>query len=155
MAHTYETSAVELPDRGLVKGLFGSHFDGTWRADEQTAYFATSVRLRDLTFVLNAIQQMNIDAAGPFLGKLDMTRVAIAGHSMGGATAILAVEQESRYKAGIVLDAILPHTVCPFPRKRPSFFSPPDVISGVLSGARYGGNFKARASPSISGAPNT
>jgi len=54
---------------------------------------------------------MNIDAAGPFLGKLDMTRVAIAGHSMGGATAILALEQESRYKAAIVLNAILPHSL--------------------------------------------
>jgi predicted dienelactone hydrolase len=150
VAHTYETTAVELPDRGLVKGLFGSHLDGTWRGDEQTFSFATSVRLQDLTFVLNELQQLNIQPADPFEGKLDISRVAIAGHSMGGSTAILAVEQESRYKAGIVIDGIFPHA---FPAStetpvlllaagRDQWSAVERRVWGLLQGARFAVNLR-------------
>lgn len=111
VAHTYETTAVELPDRGLVQGLFGSHLDGSWRADEQIFSFAASVRLRDLTFVLNELQQLNSDAASPLSSKLDMSRVAIAGHSMGGSTAILAADADPRFKAAVVIDGVLSRTL--------------------------------------------
>ncbi|HXY25342.1 MAG TPA: alpha/beta fold hydrolase [Candidatus Acidoferrum sp.] len=111
VAHTYETTVVELPDLGLVKGLFGSHLDDSWRGDEQTFSFATTVRLQDLTFVLNQLEQLNTKAGSSFQGKLDTARIAVAGHSMGGSTAILAVEQEPRFKAAIVIDGVLSHSL--------------------------------------------
>ena len=111
VAHTYETTAVELPDRGLVQGLLGSHLDGSWRADEQIFSFATSVRLQDLTFVLNELQQLNRDAANPLGSKLDLSHVALAGHSMGGSTAILAIGEEPRFKAAVVIDGVLAHSL--------------------------------------------
>ena len=111
VAHTYETTAVELPDRGLVQGLLGSHLDASWRGDEQIFSFATSVRLQDLTFVLNELQLLSSDAASPLGNKLDMSRVAIAGHSMGGSTAILAIGEEPRFKAAVVIDGVLAHAL--------------------------------------------
>lgn len=40
-----------------------------------------------------------------------MSRVAIAGHSMGGSTAILAIGGEPRFKAAVVIDGVLAHTL--------------------------------------------
>jgi len=36
--------------------------------------------------------------------------VALAGHSLGGLTAILGVEQESRFRAGVILDGVVPNS---------------------------------------------
>jgi pimeloyl-ACP methyl ester carboxylesterase len=36
--------------------------------------------------------------------------VALAGHSLGGLTIILALQQEPRFKAGIVLDGVMPQS---------------------------------------------
>jgi predicted dienelactone hydrolase len=66
------------------------------------------VRLQDLRFVLFELERLNITAGDPFAGKLDISRVAIAGHSMGGTTAFLALEQDARFRAAIVLDGYLP-----------------------------------------------
>jgi pimeloyl-ACP methyl ester carboxylesterase len=39
---------------------------------------------------------------------LDLTRVAVAGHSLGGFAALLGLKQEVRFKAAVLLDARLP-----------------------------------------------
>jgi dipeptidyl aminopeptidase/acylaminoacyl peptidase len=46
--------------------------------------------------------------ASPFAGKLDPVSVAVAGHSLDGLTALIGVEQEPRFKAGIVIDGVMP-----------------------------------------------
>jgi dienelactone hydrolase len=109
--HTYEATAVELPGGRLVASVFGSHLGGKLKGDDQALSFATSVRLEDLKFVVNELQRLNVQVNSPFAGKLDMSRVAVAGHSMGGATAFLAVEQEPRFKAGVVIDGFVPHAL--------------------------------------------
>jgi dienelactone hydrolase len=109
--HTYEATAVELPGGRLVASVFGSHLGGKLRGDDQALSFATSVRLGDLKFVVNELQRLNVQVSSPFAGKLDMSRVAVAGHSMGGATAFLALEQEPRFKAGVIIDGFVPHAL--------------------------------------------
>ncbi|HTS36969.1 MAG TPA: choice-of-anchor D domain-containing protein [Candidatus Solibacter sp.] len=106
--HTYEATAVEFPDGRFIKSKLGSHLANTWRGDEATLAFATSVRLRDLTFVLNELERLNQQLDDPFAGKLDASRIAIAGHSMGGATAWLTLEREPRFRAAVILDSYLP-----------------------------------------------
>jgi pimeloyl-ACP methyl ester carboxylesterase len=44
-------------------------------------------------------------------GRLDMSRVALAGHSLGGLTALLGVQQDPRFRAGVILDGVLPEFV--------------------------------------------
>jgi dienelactone hydrolase len=105
--HTYEATAVEFSDGRLVRSVLGSHLGDTWRGDEETLSFAVSVRLNDLQFVINELQRLNVQADSPFAGQLDLSRMAVAGHSMGGSTALLAAEQEPRFKAGIVIDGVL------------------------------------------------
>jgi len=150
VAHTYETTAVELPDLGLVKGLFGSHLNDSWRGDEQTFSLATTVRLQDLTFVVNQLEQLNTKAGSSFQGKLDTARVAVAGHSMGGSTAILAVEQEPRFKAAIVIDGVLSHSlvsstetpVLLLAAGRDGWSDTERHVWGQLEGSRFAVNFK-------------
>ena len=117
--HTYEATAVQLPDGRLAKSVLGSHLDGSWRLDEKEFSSALSVRLDDLKFVLDELERMNSDPDSPFTGKLDMSRVALAGHSFGGLTAMLGVEQDSRFKAGIVIDGFLPDDSAVSPTEMP------------------------------------
>jgi len=109
--HTYEATAVEFPDGRLVKSVFGSHLGNTVRSDEEAVSFAVSVRLSDLKFVVNELERLNASAESPFVGKLDMSRVALAGHSLGGLTAILGIEEEPRFRAGIVIDGVMPDSL--------------------------------------------
>ena len=105
--HTYEATAVEFPNGRLVKSVAGSHLANTWRTDEQSLFFALSVRLDDLKFILNELERLNRSADKPFAGKLDLTRVALAGHSLGGLTAWLGVQREKRFKAAVLMDPYL------------------------------------------------
>src|SRR5207249_12323590 len=43
-------------------------------------------------------------ASGKFTGRLDMSRVGVFGHSLGGATAAQFCHDDSRCKAGIDVD---------------------------------------------------
>jgi dienelactone hydrolase len=116
--HTFEATAVEFPDGRFVKSRLGSHFGGTWQGDEETLSFALSVRLQDLKFVVTQLKQLNNQLDDPFAGKLDVSRIAIAGHSMGGATAFVALEEDPRLKAAVVLDGYLPSALIR-PTQRP------------------------------------
>ncbi|XP_044252623.1 platelet-activating factor acetylhydrolase-like [Tribolium madens] len=41
---------------------------------------------------------------GDFVGKLDLETITMAGHSFGGATALLALHQRREFKQGVLLD---------------------------------------------------
>jgi predicted dienelactone hydrolase len=106
--HTYEATAVEFPDGRLEKGVFGSHLTSYTRSDPQALAFAVSIRLDDLRFVLNELAALDGGRDRVFAGKLDLSRIALAGHSLGGLTAIRGVQQDVRFRAGISLDGVVP-----------------------------------------------
>jgi predicted dienelactone hydrolase len=105
--HTYEATAVEFPDGRLVRGVLGSHLDNTWRLDGKTLSLAVSVRAGDLKFVVDELERLSAVGDGPFAGKLDISRIALMGHSLGGLTALSSLQQEPRFGAGILLDGEL------------------------------------------------
>ena len=108
--HTYEATAVEFPDGRFVQSVFGSHLaESTWRRDEQSLSMALSVRLKDLKFVVDELTRLNGEPVGPFAGRLDLNKVAVAGHSLGGWTAWIGATQEARFKAAVLLDASVSH----------------------------------------------
>jgi pimeloyl-ACP methyl ester carboxylesterase len=71
--------------------------------DDLALALALTVWLEDLRFVAGELERLNADR-GPFTGKLDTSKIAIAGHSMGGLAASLGVERDRRFKVGIILD---------------------------------------------------
>jgi predicted dienelactone hydrolase len=60
---------------------------------------------QDTVFALDKIEQLNEDdAANQFASHLDLERVGVFGHSMGGAAAGEACAVDTRIKAGVNLD---------------------------------------------------
>ena len=59
----------------------------------------------DTRFLLDRLEEMNAPGGHPlFAGRLDLDRIGVLGHSMGGATAYRAALDDARIKAGINLD---------------------------------------------------
>ena len=102
--HTYEATAVQFPDGRFVHSGFGSHLGNTLLEDDQAMALALTVRLDDLRFLAGELERLNGAPSGPFAGKLDTGKIAIAGHSMGGLAASLGVQRDRRFKVGAILD---------------------------------------------------
>jgi len=63
----------------------------------------------DIAFVLDRLARLSAsDSSGKFAGRLDMTRVGVFGHSLGGAVAAQFCHADSRCRAGIDIDGA-PH----------------------------------------------
>src|ERR1700720_2721326 len=65
--------------------------------------FADEVLVADVRFVLDQLQEMNSHDRF-WHGHLDLSKIGIVGHSMGGTTAALATQEEPRILAGVNLD---------------------------------------------------
>jgi predicted dienelactone hydrolase len=63
------------------------------------------LRIADVEFVID--QLVGPKASDNFFSSLDQNRILIAGHSLGGATAAVAMAQDSRIKAAVNIDGTL------------------------------------------------
>ncbi|MER7585697.1 hypothetical protein [Kitasatospora sp. NPDC097691] len=105
--HPYDSAAVVLADGRTITGETTS--SGDPEKDEELAAGWTAVRAADLRFVLGRLDGVDRgESADPLTGRLDTGRVAVAGHSMGGAAALQAARQDRRFDAVIDLDGF-PH----------------------------------------------
>jgi predicted dienelactone hydrolase len=105
IGHTYESTAVSFPDGRFVRSVLGSLLT-TAPIDEQTIYLAESARLDDVSFVLDELTRLNNRPGSSLAGHLDTASIAIAGHSLGGLTALQAIAREPRIRAAVVLDGV-------------------------------------------------
>jgi len=106
--HTYEATALSFPDGRFARSVLGSHLSDNARMDTKTLSLALAVRLGDLSFVLDQLEHLNRAVEGPLTNHLDLSSVAIAGHSFGGLTALEALEHERRFRTAISLDGVVP-----------------------------------------------
>ncbi|MFF3594924.1 alpha/beta hydrolase family protein [Kitasatospora indigofera] len=105
--HPYDSAAVVLADGRTIHAVTAS--SGDRDTDERLAADWTAVRAADLGFVLTRLDELDrATTAGPLTGRLDTGRVAVAGHSMGGAAALQAARQDGRFAAVVDLDGY-PH----------------------------------------------
>jgi predicted dienelactone hydrolase len=90
----YAVAALQHPgsDIELRRGKNPlSAYWSLWRAARDPRNYID--RVRDLSFVLKKLAAANREP-GPWQGRLDLGRVAAAGHSMGALTALLAAGQD-------------------------------------------------------------
>ena len=104
--HAYESHATAFPDGRVTTCL-------ARRARRRGSGFWEKVaagRAGDVCFVLGELTGAH--PAWPGAGLIDPSRMAMAGHSAGGAAAIAAMLADSRIRAGIDMDGA---TVAPIP----------------------------------------
>ena len=102
--HTYESFATAFPD-GRVTTCRAREAPRRDRKEEVAAG-----RAADVCFVLDELTGAH--PAWPGAGLIDPSRMAMAGHSAGGAAAIAAMLADSRIRAGIDMDG---STAAPIP----------------------------------------
>ena len=102
----YRTIVVVLPDGRVIERTpenDADRFSGSQQ--EQLATKLVAAWSADMGFALNQLERLNAkDPSGRFLGRLDMQRVGVFGHSLGGATSLQFCHDDARCKAGIDLD---------------------------------------------------
>ena len=77
----------------------------------------------DIAFTLDQLEQLNIsDPADRLTGKLDLTRVGVVGHSLGGAIAAQFCLNDARCKVGIDIDGLVMENATRSPSKAPFMF---------------------------------
>ncbi|GAA5072355.1 alpha/beta hydrolase family protein [Nocardia iowensis] len=114
MSHTYESLATEFPGGRLEKSVLPRAED----IDQVKAQVgqAMQVRVADTRFVLDRLADLSTgadpDADGRPLpanlaGILDLSKIAMFGHSLGGATAAQVMHDDRRVAAGVNLDGAL------------------------------------------------
>jgi predicted dienelactone hydrolase len=92
--HPHDASIVQFPDGRVVRP-----------AAPMDITHALAVRVADTRSVLRELARLN--RAGAFEGMLDLDRVGMAGHSLGGATAAAAMLVDTRIRVGADLDGML------------------------------------------------
>ncbi|MEU9559691.1 alpha/beta hydrolase family protein [Streptomyces fumanus] len=105
--HPYDSAAVVLSDGRTLRTRTVS--TGDRDEDDRAAAGWTAVRAADLGFVLTRLDRLGRGGSSdPLTGRLDTGRVAVTGHSMGGAAALQAARRDPRFDAVIDLDGY-PH----------------------------------------------
>ena len=105
--------ATNHPAASLIAVFPNGHdirFSPYWpsEADRRTqgvaiGKFVEEVLVRDVQFVLDRLKEMEVHDKF-WRDQLDLSRIGIVGHSLGGATAAVATQEEPRILAGVCLD---------------------------------------------------
>ena len=102
----YRSWVVVFPDGRVIARAPQNNLDlVSGPQADQLANKLVEVWTADTSFALDELERLNTsDPSGRFLKRLDMQRVGVFGHSLGGATALLFCHDDSRCKAGIDVD---------------------------------------------------
>jgi hypothetical protein len=114
--HTYESLATAFPDGRVTTCLARQaprRGQGFWEK-------VVTGRAADVSFVLGELTGTH--PAWPGAGLIDPSRIAMAGHSAGGAAAIAAMLADSRVRAGIDMDGATAARIPPSGLSRPFLF---------------------------------
>jgi predicted dienelactone hydrolase len=76
----------------------------------------------DAAFVVDQLERLNVDPIRTFAGRLDLGRLAMVGHSFGGATSLQFCHEDARCRAAIDLDGIPFGTVVSDGLTKPAMF---------------------------------
>ena len=112
-SHGYVVLAIDHPYEAMIAELADSTIATTienYLKDEpdllQFMKRRLDLRVADVRFVLNQLDNIK-SPSDSFFSALDKTRILIAGHSLGGASAAFAMAVDSRIKAAANIDGTL------------------------------------------------
>jgi hypothetical protein len=103
--HPYDVPAVKLSN-----GEVAPYDKAQWSlgASAHQAYTRErmKVRVADIIFALDQVENLGASANNPFAGILDLDAIAVAGHSLGGVAASEACKTDQRFKACLNFDGV-------------------------------------------------
>jgi len=103
--HPYDMDMVVLPGGRVIEQ---EGWDDSKRTPAERAAFHRQrheVNARDNSFVLDQLARIDSGAiASPLKGRLDLRRVAAAGHSLGGMSSVFSCALDPRFTACVNLD---------------------------------------------------
>ena len=100
--HSYDANITIYPDSSIAdyRSDLTGHPDSLSIRKNQII-----TRTKDIIFLINKLEEIGSEKTNSILfNHLDLTKIAIAGHSYGGATAIFASKLDNRIKSCFVLD---------------------------------------------------
>jgi len=102
----YRSFVVVFPDGRVIARAPQNNADLVSGSEqEQLANKLVQAWSADMGFALDQLERLNMsDPSGKFLGRLDMQRVGVFGHSLGGAEALQFCHDDPRCRAGIDVD---------------------------------------------------
>ena len=120
----YRTGVVVFPDGRVVTKLLANDPENVSEEEgERIASRLVSEWRADIGFALDQLEQSNeADPLKVFTERLDLTRVGVLGHSLGGATAAQFCLDDPRCKVGIDIDGSLLGTVLKSAPAKPFMF---------------------------------
>lgn len=105
--HPYDVAAVQLTDGSTAQ--FAAQ---AWLLDpgprQSFVQERIDVRVQDVRYLLDRLQELNPSQGELFSGKLDLNAIGSMGHSLGGITAAQACQVDERLKACLNLDGLQP-----------------------------------------------
>jgi len=102
--HPYEAAITQLANGKLATTIENFQPDDPDRLGFMKNRL--DIRVADVQFVLNQLEKKN-SSPTTFFTSLDLNRIGITGHSLGGATAGAAMAHDSRLKAAVNIDGTL------------------------------------------------
>jgi predicted dienelactone hydrolase len=101
----HRTVVVVFPDGRVVERARENDADLLEGAErERLAGSLMRAWVADSRFALDQLERLNGDSSGKFRGRLDLQRLGVFGHSLGGATALQLCHDDARCKAGADVD---------------------------------------------------
>lgn len=119
----YRTGVVVLPEGRVA--VRPPHLNPeTLPASQQPAFLDRLLYawVRDVTFAVDRLGASSPGSAAPFTSRLDLTRLAVVGHSLGGAAAAQFCHDDSRCRVGVNLDGALRGSVVQEGLRQPFMF---------------------------------
>jgi predicted dienelactone hydrolase len=114
--HTYD-SLVALPEGIVLRPRFEKKSYPSADAERQAMQDRADYRSRDILFVKKMLAELNIENKNIFSGRLDLHRVAVVGHSLGGMAAMRACEVDASVGACVNIDG--GYRARPYPSDKP------------------------------------
>lgn len=102
----YRTSVTVEPDgKAILRSQQNNAEDLSGAAQQAVGEKLVSAWSADMSFALDQLTQLNAnDPSGRFRGRMDLNRVGVFGHSLGGAEALQFCNDDARCKAVADID---------------------------------------------------